>query len=46
MTKDQFAAMCGELLIDPGIALENENVVAALKTGEADAVLHVLTTEF
>lgn len=46
LTKNQFAAICGEYLIDPGVALENENVVAAVKLGDVAKLHTVLKTEF
>ena len=46
MTQTQFTAICGELLIDPAIALENENVVAALKAKDDAKVRKVLESEF
>jgi len=46
MTKNEFAVICGQYLIDIGIALENENVIAAVKAGDILALHHVLQTEF
>ena len=34
MTKNEFAAICGEYLIDPALALESENIRAAIRLGE------------
>jgi len=39
-------ALCGENLIDIGIALENENIRAALKENDAAKVEQILKTEF
>jgi hypothetical protein len=46
MTQNQFAALCEELTIDPAIALENENVVEALKEKDDEAVERILKEEF
>lgn len=46
MTKDDFAAMCGELLIDIGVALENESVCESLTSRDDEEVRRVLETEF
>ena len=35
MTRFEFMALCGELLIDVGIALESEEVVQALDEGKS-----------
>ena len=45
MTKNEFAAICGEYLIDIGLALENETVCAAIANGPA-AVRTALEEEF
>jgi len=45
MTRDTFAALCGERLIPIGIALENEAVREAIKKGPA-AVADALDEEF
>ena len=45
MTKNEFAAICGEYLIDIGIALENETVCDAIASGP-DAVKVALEEEF
>jgi hypothetical protein len=47
MTKNEFALLCGEYLIDPAIALENEKIVAALKEKKPAAeIRRLLETEF
>lgn len=46
MTQNQFAALCGELTIDPAIALENDNVRQALKDKDDQAVERILKEEF
>ena len=45
MTKNEFAAICGEYLIDIGIALENETVCNAIANGP-EAVREALEEEF
>jgi hypothetical protein len=46
MTQNQFAALCGAYLIDPTIALENDNVIAAIRAGDVAALTAVLQNEF
>jgi hypothetical protein len=46
LTRNEFAAICGEFLIDPALALECDAVIRALKTGEPDAVRLALACEF
>jgi len=47
MTKLQFLALCGELLIDPALALENENVCQALRDRRSfEDVRAVIMSEF
>lgn len=47
MTKTQFAMLCGELLIEISVALENDNVRAALLAGKsAKEIRAILETEF
>ena len=46
MTNTQFQALCGEHLIDPAIALENDNLVAALYARDDAKVAQILTEEF
>jgi hypothetical protein len=46
MTQNQFAALCGAYLIDPAIALENDNIVAAIKAGDTEMVQFLLDNEF
>ena len=45
MTKNEFAAICGEYLIDPALALENDNVCAAIWLGE-ETLREALEEEF
>jgi hypothetical protein len=46
MSKLEFLSLCGERCIDPDLALENDNLVQALKDKDFDKVLVVLDTEF
>ena len=46
MTLLEFEALCGELCIDPAIALENEDVVEAIKAKDWDRVERLLKEEF
>jgi len=46
MTQTQFQILCGEHLIEPNMALENENICEALRQRDADQVKQILETEF
>ena len=46
MTRNQFTALCIAYGIAPCIALENENVRAALAARDAEAVEFALANEF
>ena len=46
MTKTEFQMLCGEYLIEPSLALENENIREALRQRDAKQVKHILETEF
>jgi hypothetical protein len=46
MSKLEFMSLCGERCIDPDLALENENLVQALKDRDFDKVLEILDNEF
>ena len=46
MTKSEFTALCAERTIDPSIALENDNLVEALKARDDEAVVTILDNEF
>jgi hypothetical protein len=46
MTQNQFAALCVKFTVDPAIALENENVVEALREKDDEAVERILKEEF
>ena len=46
MKCSEFETLCGELLIDPEIALENENIVDALKDRDDEKVIELLKNDF
>lgn len=46
MNQNDFAALCGEHLIDPGIALEDAEVVAALEAKDDAEVERLLKENF
>lgn len=46
MTQSQFAALCTERTIEPSIALENDDVINAIKTGNIDLLITVLDSQF
>lgn len=46
MTKTEFMILCGEYLIEPNIALENENICEALRQRDDEQVKHILENEF
>jgi hypothetical protein len=46
MTKSEFAAICLKLLIDPYVALENEELVEALQSRDDRKAIEILTNEF
>ena len=46
MTHSEFITLCNEHTIDPSLALENENIVEALKARDDAQVVEVLTNEF
>lgn len=46
MTKNQFMELCAAAYIDPAIALENDNVVDAIRAGDVERVKYLLTNEF
>lgn len=46
MTKTEFYFLCEERSIYPGVALENEELVQALKDGNRDEVKRILEEEF
>ena len=46
MTQNQFNALCNEHCIDPSLALENDELVDALRKRDDDRVVEILTKEF
>ena len=46
MTQNEFNLLCNDQLIDPGIALENDEIVSALRSKDDDLVILLLTTQF
>jgi len=47
MTKSHFAALCAIRYIDPNVALENENILAALRNGgDVQEIEWILENEF
>lgn len=46
MTMTKFEVLCGELLIDPALALENEGIREALAERNDAKVEELLKTEF
>jgi hypothetical protein len=46
MTKFEFVTLCNENLIYPAIALENENIVQALKNKNDKLVRKLILEEF
>ena len=42
MTKLEFFALCGEFLIDPALALENDDVLDALRSNDDTLVRDIL----
>lgn len=46
MTADQFNMLCLEHCIDPELALDNEDIRTALKTGNYAEVVRILVNDF
>lgn len=47
MTKTQFILLCNEYMIEPSIALENDNILQALRDREPiETIKTILETEF
>jgi hypothetical protein len=46
MTQTRFNTLCQEYYIDPMIALENDNVVEALRNKDDSEVERILSDEF
>jgi hypothetical protein len=46
MTKNQFLTLCNEHHISPDIALENDDLVQALRERDDEKVQHIIANEF
>lgn len=46
MTMTTFETLCGELLIDPSLALENDSIRDALASRDDARVKEILETEY
>lgn len=46
MTQSQFAALCVERTIDPSLALENDEVIQAIKSGDIEVLIATLDNQF
>lgn len=46
MTQSQFAALCTERTIDPSLALENDDVIQAIKSGDIELLTSILDSQF
>jgi len=47
MTKTQFILLCNEYMIEPSIALENDNILQALRERKSiEQIKTILETEF
>jgi len=46
MTQNQFNSLCNEHCVDPSLALENDELVDALRERDDDRVVEILTKEF
>lgn len=46
MTKSQFVAICVEKTIDPSLALENDDVIQAIKSGDIALLIATLDNQF
>ena len=46
MTKTDFLILCGEYLIDPSLALENDDICEALRQGDDVKVEALIENQF
>ena len=46
MTQNEFIQKCNDLLIDHNIALENDEIINALRERNDAQVIELLTTQF
>lgn len=46
MTKNEFVVICIKKTIDPALALENDEVIQAIKSNDVDLLVTVLDNQF
>lgn len=46
MTKNEFIMICNEKTIDPNLALENDQVIKAIKLNDMELLITILDNEF
>lgn len=46
MTKSQFVALCTARTIEPSIALDNDDVIEAIKLGDIELLTSILDNQF
>jgi hypothetical protein len=46
MTRNEFLQICNDLLIEPNIALENDDLCKALSERNDEGVIEILKNEF
>ena len=46
MTQNQFLSECMNRTIDPDLALENDDLIEALKNRDDDLVIEILNNQF
>ena len=46
MTRNEFNLLCNDQLIDPLIALENDEIISALRSKDDNLVKELLATQF
>lgn len=46
MTKNEFTALCEKYLVHPAVALDNEEIVKALKAKDRQKVEQILKEQF
>lgn len=46
MTQNEFNTLCQERTIDPNLALENDELVQALRDRDDEAVVNILNNQF
>jgi hypothetical protein len=45
MTQNEFAALCVERTIEPSLALENDDVINAIKSGDIELLVTILDSQ-